>query len=51
MKAMIQSFQITNLEINYTFDGTMLVTGFLILILAGVFKYGNFLQKEYDATL
>jgi hypothetical protein len=50
-KAVITNFQITNIEARYAFDGTMLITGFLILILAGVFKYGNFLQKEYDATL
>lgn len=49
--AMIENFQISNLDVKYSFDGTMLTTGFLILILAGVFKYGNFLQKEYDATL
>jgi len=51
VETMIESFQIANLDVKYSFDGTMLTTGFLILILAGVFMYGSFLQNEYDATL
>ena len=49
--AAVQSFQINNLKVSFSTDMTMLTTGLLILILAGVFKYGCFLQKEYDATL
>lgn len=32
-------------------DFTMLFTGLLLLILSGVFKYGNYLQDEYDETV
>lgn len=49
--AAVQSLQINCLQVSYATDLTMLTTGLLILILAGVFKYGCFLQKEYDATL
>jgi hypothetical protein len=37
----------------YTFtpDFTMLFTGVLLFILSGVFKYGNYLQEEYDETV
>ena len=30
---------------------TMLFTGVLLLVLSGVFKYGNYLQEEYDETV
>lgn len=30
---------------------SMLLSGILVLILGGIFKYGNYLQEEYDATL
>ena len=49
--AAVQSLQINCLQVSYATDLTMLTTGLLILILAGVFKYGCFLQKEYDATI
>ena len=49
--AMIHALNIQNVQVNYSADGFMMLTGFLILILAGVFKYGNYLQQEYDATL
>ncbi|MDF2673331.1 MAG: hypothetical protein K0R09_1596 [Clostridiales bacterium] len=49
--AMIHTLSIPNVQINYKADGFMMLTGFLLLILAGVFKYGNYLQQEYDATL
>lgn len=48
---MIQSFQIPNLNFTLGLDVSMLTTGCLILILAGVFKYGSFLQQEFDSTL
>jgi uncharacterized membrane protein len=49
--AMVRTLNIQNVQINYSADGFMMLTGFLLLILAGVFKYGNYLQQEYDATL
>lgn len=47
----IHTFNIPNMQVNYSTDGFMMLSGFLILILAGVFKYGSYLQQEYDATL
>ena len=29
----------------------MIFIGILLFILAGIFKYGSYLQDEYDATL
>jgi hypothetical protein len=29
----------------------MLINGFLMFILAGVFRYGSYLQQEYDETV
>lgn len=49
--AIIHTLDIQNMQINYGLDGFMMLSGFLILILAGVFKYGSYLQQEYDATL
>lgn len=36
---------------SFTPDFTMLFTGILLSILSGVFKYGNYLQEEYDETI
>lgn len=49
--AIINMLKIENIDVNFTIDGAMLLFGFLILILAGVFQYGSYLQEEYDATL
>lgn len=49
--AIIDMLKIKNIDVIFTVDGAMLLTGFLILILAGVFRYGSYLQEEYDATL
>ena len=49
--AVIDMLKIENIDVNFTIDGAMLLFGFLILILAGVFQYGSYLQEEYDATL
>ena len=42
----IKTLQIGNINIGYTMNWTLLLTGILILILAGVFQYGNYLQEE-----
>ena len=47
----IQMLQINNMNATYSVDGNLLFTGILILILAGVFQYGNYLQEEVDSTL
>jgi len=49
--AIIDSLEIKNVDVTFTVDGAMLLTGFLVLILAGIFRYGSYLQDEYDATL
>jgi hypothetical protein len=51
MKTIIQMLQINNMNVSYAIDGNLLFTGILILILAGVFQYGNYLQEEVDSTL
>lgn len=38
-------------NVNYSVDITMLLIGLMLLVLAGVFKYGCHLQQEYDATV
>ncbi len=47
----IKTLQIGNINIGYSMNWTLLLTGILILILAGVFQYGNYLQEEVDSTL
>jgi len=51
VKTIIQTLQINNINVSYAIDGNLLFTGILILILAGVFQYGNYLQEEVDSTL
>jgi hypothetical protein len=49
--AIIDMLKIKNVSVVFTIDGAMLLTGFLVLILAGVFRYGSYLQNEYDTTI
>jgi hypothetical protein len=49
--AIIDALKITNIQFSSSLDCTLLFTGILILILAGVFQYGNYLQEEVDSTL
>jgi hypothetical protein len=51
VSAIIRVLQISNINFNYSIDCTLLFTGIIILILAGVFRYGNYLQEEVDSTL
>lgn len=39
------------MTVNYSANSTMISTGFLMLILSSIFRYGSYLQDEYDATL
>jgi len=41
----------SGINISFTPNLTMLFTGILLFILSGVFKYGNYLQNEYDSTI
>lgn len=45
------SFIYSGNSLDYGIDLTMLFTGVLIWIIGRVFKYGTFLQNEYDATI
>lgn len=50
-KAMVETLSIQNASINYSINITLLVTGFMLFILSGIFSYGNYLQYEYDETV
>ena len=47
----IDILKIQHVNISFGADTFMLLTGFLMLILSGVFRYGSYLQSEYDSTL
>ena len=48
---MIDIFDIKNIMVVYSVNLTLLISGLIMLILAGIFHYGNYLQSEYDTTL
>lgn len=37
--------------LSFDVNWTLLFTGLMLLVLTGVFKYGNYLQEEYDETV
>jgi hypothetical protein len=39
------------INFDFTPNFSMLFTGILLIILSGVFRYGNYLQDEYDSTI
>ena len=47
----IKLFEWNKYSFVYSPDLFILFTGLLILILAGIFNYGAYLQNEYDTTL
>lgn len=50
--ALMASNQIS--QVKYTincFDGSILIFGIIVFMLGGIFKYGCYLQDEYDSTL
>jgi len=49
--AIINTLEIKNVDVVFTIDGAMLLIGILVMILAGIFRYGSYLQDEYDTTL
>ncbi len=49
--AMIDTFGIHDLDVVVGVDNAMIITGFILLILSGVFRYGSYLQDEFDSTL
>ncbi|HKL80126.1 MAG TPA: hypothetical protein VJ888_06785 [Mobilitalea sp.] len=50
-RTILDTLKLQEISTNYSFDLFLLFTGFLLLILGGVFKYGSFLQHEYDETV
>lgn len=42
---------ILGFKVGLSFDGTTLVVGMLLLVLAGVFRHGAYLQQEHDDTV
>ncbi|WP_020007639.1 DUF2975 domain-containing protein [Salinicoccus albus] len=48
---MTNKFIYSGNSLNYSIDLTLLFTGLLIWIIGRVFKYGTFLQNEFDATV
>lgn len=50
-REMVDTLQIQNVNIIYSINITLMFTGFLLLILSGIFSYGGYLQNEYDDTI
>jgi len=51
IRTMVSTLNIEAINVNFSLNTSMLLTGLLVLILAGVFRYGNYLQEEVDSTL
>jgi hypothetical protein len=49
--AFFGSQSLLEVKSNSMVDGTLLLCGFLVLILSGIFAYGARLQREYDQTV
>ncbi len=50
--ANVHALRLTDvMSVNYSANTTMLFSGLLLLILSSIFRYGSYLQDEYDATL
>jgi hypothetical protein len=47
----LKMLDIKNIDVSGGIDMFMFLTGVFMLILSGVFKYGAYLQKEFDETL
>ena len=50
-RTIIDTFKIQNISTNYMVNFVLLITGFMLIILSGIFKYGSFLQHRYDETV
>ena len=51
LKTILDVVRIPDMTTNYNFDTGWIIMGLLLFILAGIFRYGSYLQEEYDATL
>jgi hypothetical protein len=47
----VNNLELHNIDVNFSPNMDMIIMSFIIFILAGVFKYGCYLQKEYDSTV
>ncbi|MCU5181927.1 MULTISPECIES: DUF2975 domain-containing protein [Bacillus cereus group] len=48
---LVRTLQLSKTVISLNFNFGMMIMGFLILFLSHIFKYGAYLQDEYDSTL
>lgn len=48
---MIDILEIQNVSISYTVNASLILAGFLMFVLSGIFRYGSYLQHEYDETV
>ncbi len=48
---MIKELNINFIDIDFSINVGLLFSGILVVILSSIFKYGTFLQNEYDQTL
>lgn len=48
---MIATLEIQNVGVNYSINIVLILTGFMMFILSGIFAYGDYLQHEYDETV
>lgn len=47
----IEALALSNHRLNYAPDTNLLLASLFIFLLSGIFRYGTFLQKEYDETI
>lgn len=50
-KVMLDLLKIQNISLNYSVNLYLVLAGFLMFILSGIFRYGSYLQNEYDETV
>jgi hypothetical protein len=50
-RTLIDTLNIQNVNTNYSANIILILAGFLMFILSGIFKYGSYLQYEYDETV
>lgn len=49
--AIIDTLKIQDISTNYSMNVLLLLAGLMLFILGGIFKYGSYLQYEYDETV
>lgn len=47
----VNIIHLDNIDVNLGMDVNAILIGFLILILSGIFRYGSYLQREFDETV